>query len=128
VAFGATLLLALIAFTPIVDHYLLGILQVSPELARSAVPGLRVALLLPALTALQSWLRGLLMRDETTTSIYQAMGLNLAVTGAVVGCGVILKPPGLQMAFVALTVAMLAELAFLGWRSRKELVSMTVHR
>lgn len=126
VAVGAMLLLALIAFTPLVDHYLREILNVSPELARSVVPGLRVALLLPGLTALQSWLRGLLMRREATASIYQAMGLNLAVTGAVVVLGVILRPPGVQMAFVALTVAMLAEVAFLGSRARRKVGLPTV--
>jgi hypothetical protein len=92
--------------------------SVPQELVRFVVSGLQAALLLPGLTALQSWLRGLLMKDEATDSIYQAMGINLVVTVMVLLLGVTVNAPGVQMAAVALTVAMMAELAFLGWRAR----------
>jgi hypothetical protein len=119
VAIGAVLLLALIAFTPLIDLYLGEIAGISPELARFVIPGLRAALLLPGLTALQSWLRALLMKEEATTSIYQAMGLNLVFTAVILVLGVMLGAPGIQMAALALTVAMLAELVFLDKRTRR---------
>jgi hypothetical protein len=124
VALGSVALLGLIAFTPVIDYYLSEIAGVSSELASSVVPGLRAALLLPGLTALQSWLRALLIKGDATTSIYQAMGLNLAITTVVLVVGILLEAPGIQMAAVALSVAMLAELAFLGRRTRRSMLSL----
>jgi hypothetical protein len=124
VALGSVLVLALIAFTPLVDIYLIDIAGVSSELAGFVVPGVRAALLIPGLTTLQSWLRALLMKGEDTTSIYQAMGINLFVTAVTLVAGVALNAPGIQMAAVALTVAMLAELILLGWRTKPVVVRL----
>lgn len=124
VSLGAVLVLALIAFTPLADLYLTHVTSVTSELAGFVVPGLKLALLIPGLTALQSWLRALLMKGEATASIYQAMGLNLAITAVMVALGVALELPGIQMAAVALTVAMLVELAFLGGRTSRVLVAL----
>lgn len=118
VALGAVLVLALIAFTPLADLYLTHVTGLTPELAGFVVPGLQVALLLPGLTALQSWLRALLMKGEATSSIYQAMGVNLLVTAVALQLGAVLEAPGVQMAAVALSVAMVVELAFLGRRAQ----------
>ncbi len=119
IAMGAVLALALIAFTPLADLYLLEVAGVSPELAGFVVPGLQAALLIPGLTALQSWLRALLMKGEATSSIYQAMGINLTVTAGTLALGVALGAPGVQVAAVALTLAMLVELALLRRRARR---------
>jgi hypothetical protein len=127
VALGSVLVLALIAFTPLADLYLREVTSVSPELAGFVVPGLQAALLLPGLTALQSWLRALLMKGEATSSIYQAMGINLAVTAGALVAGVAVQAPGIQMAAVALTVAMLVELAFLGQRTRRVIGSLATN-
>jgi hypothetical protein len=121
---GAILVLGLIAFTPLANLYLQEIAGVSSELASFVIPGLQMALLLPGLTVLQSWLRGLLMKGEATASIYQAMGINLVVTAVALTLGVALRAPGIQMAAVALTVAMLAELVFLGRRTRRVMVTL----
>jgi hypothetical protein len=80
---------------------------------------LRVSLLLPGLTALQSWLRALLIKGESTTSIYQAMALNLVITALALTLGVILRAPGVQMGAIALTIAMLIESLFLASRTRR---------
>ena len=122
VAIGSILTLACIAFTPLVDIYLSDIAGVSSELADFIIPGVRAALLIPGLTTLQSWLRALLMKGEATTSIYQAMGINLLVTALALIAGVVLNAPGIQMAAVALTVAMLAELGFLRQRAKRAVV------
>jgi hypothetical protein len=119
VTVGSVLVLALIAFTPLADFYLRKITGVSSELIGFVLPGLRVSLLLPGLTALQSWLRALLIKGESTTSIYQAMALNLVVTALALALGVILRAPGVQMGAVALTVAMLVESLFLVSRTRR---------
>ena len=119
VATGAVSLLGLIAFTPLGRLYLTYVTGVSNALATFAIPGMQAALLIPGLTALQSWQRALLMKGESTASIYQAMGINLSVTGAALFAGVALRAPGVEMAAIALTAAMLAELGFLGQRTRR---------
>lgn len=121
VALGSVLLLTSIAFTPLADLYLAEIAGISSELAHFVVPGLQAALLIPGLTALQSWLRALLMKSESTSSIYQAMGINLGITAVALWLGVQLQAPGVQMAAIALTIAMLVELVFLNWRMRQAL-------
>lgn len=122
VAIGSILALAFIAFTPLVDIYLTDFAGISSELAGFIVPGVRAALLIPGLTTLQSWLRALLMKGEATTSIYQAMGVNLLVTALALIAGVVLNAPGIRMAAVALTVAMLAELVFLRQRAKRAVI------
>jgi hypothetical protein len=119
VVVGSVLVLALIAFTPLADFYLREVAGVSSELAGFVLPGLRVSLLLPGLTALQSWLRALLIKGESTTSIYQAMALNLVITALALKLGVILRAPGVQMGAIALTIAMLIESLFLASRTRR---------
>jgi hypothetical protein len=119
VALGSAVLLALIAFTPVADIYLLDLTGVTEELAAFVTPGLQTALLIPGLTALQSWLRALLMKGEATTPIYQAMALNLAATVIVVIVGIVLDAPGIQMASVAMTIAMVFELLLLAWWSQR---------
>jgi hypothetical protein len=118
VALGSVLVLALVVFTPLVDVYLAEIAGVSSGLAGFVVPGVQAALLIPGLTTLQSWLRALLMKGEATKSIYQAMGLNLIVTAVALVAGVTLNAPGIQMAALALTVALVFELVFLARSAR----------
>jgi hypothetical protein len=91
---------------------------IASDIAGFVMPGVRVALLIPGVTTLQSWLRALLMKGEATKSIYQAMAINLIVTAVVLIAGIVLEAPGIEMAAIALTVAMLVELAYLGWRTR----------
>jgi hypothetical protein len=125
VAVGSVLVLILIAFTPVADFVLHEIMGMSTELASFAVPGLRAALLLPGLTALRSWQRGLLMKGDATSSVYRAMGLNLVITAVALGLGVIFDAPGVQMAAIAMTVALVAELVFLAWRTRDVMAPLT---
>ena len=115
----------MIAFTPLGDLYLREITGVSADLASFVIPGLRAALLVPGLTALQSWLRALLMKGEATASIYQAMALNLLVTAVALGSGVAINAPGIEMAAIVLTVAMLVESVFLGQRTRRVIPRLT---
>jgi hypothetical protein len=115
----STLVLALLAFTPLANVYLREITGISSELIGFVVPGLRVSLLMPGLTVLHSWQRARLMKGESTSSIYQAMTLNLVVTAAALALGVALHAPGVQMGAFALTVAMLAELFYLSSRTRR---------
>lgn len=118
VAAGSSAALALVAFTPLLTLYLLYVTGVTPELAVFILPGVMFGLLVPALQAIQSWQRGVLMAGHVTGQVYWGMGLNLVVTVLVIGLGVWQQTVGAPTAAIALTAGMAAELAYLYWRVR----------
>jgi ABC-type uncharacterized transport system permease subunit len=91
---------------------------VTPELARYIVPGVMVGVFIPALHAIENWLRGVLMMGKATGDIYWGMGLNLLVTALVLGIGVLWQASGVPAAAMALTAGMIAEAIYLLWRAR----------
>lgn len=118
VAVGAAAGLALAAFTPLLTLYLRYITSVPPDLTGFILPGAAVGLLVPALQAVLSWQRGVLMTGKATGDVYWGMGLNLLVTAAGIGAGVFTQSPGVVAAVFAVTAGMVAEVFYLGWRVR----------
>lgn len=90
VALGATLALGLLAFTPLAVLFTERLLALNVELAMPVVFGLQLCLLLPALTAYGSYLRGALIYAKRTSAVYKGMALNLAVNAAGLAIGVLL--------------------------------------
>jgi hypothetical protein len=88
-----------------------------------ALRGLGLFLLLPALTVVISWLRGLLINQEATPAVNWGTVINLAVTAVVLAAGVLLNVPGIPAAAVALTLALVIELAFL-WQRTRQILAM----
>jgi hypothetical protein len=118
VAAGSSAALALVTFTPLLMWYLLYVTGVPSELAAFVIPGAVVGLLIPALQAIQSWQRGVLMTGKATGHVYWGMGINLLTTALLVTLGVVWQLPGVPIAAAALTVGMIAEMIYLGWRVR----------
>lgn len=111
---GATSLAALLlAFTPALDLYLRTVISLDPQLWSYVRGGLQVLLLLPGITALTSWLRGLLVAAGTTSNVYRGMGVNLVVNGSLLLLGVAFQLPGILVAAVSLIVASAAEYLYL---------------
>lgn len=114
---GATTLATLIlAVTPLLDLHLRYVMSLAPELWSYVRIGLQVACLLPALTALTSWLRGLLVAAKKPATVYQGMGVNLLVNCATLLVGVALDLPGVPTAAVGLLLAIGLEYLYLRWR------------
>ncbi len=118
VAAGSSIILALVTFTPLLTLYLLYVTGVTLALAAFILPGVLFGLLVPALQAIQSWQRGVLMAGQATGHVYWGMGLNLVVTVLVLSLGVWWQTRGAPTAAIALTIGMAAELAYLNWRVR----------
>jgi hypothetical protein len=118
VAMGASLALTLMVFTPLVNYFLLDLTGVTLELTYFIIPGVAAGLTLPALQAIQSWQRGLLMVARTTADIYWGMGINLLATGLVLSVGIMQGAPGAPAAAIALSLGLVAEIMFLWWRVR----------
>lgn len=113
VALGTSTATALLALTPLLDLYLGVVISLEPMLWGYVHTGLLLLILLPGLTALTSWLRGLLVAQGTTGSVYRGMGVNLAVNSTVLGLGVMLSLPGMQVAAVGLLLATVVEYVYL---------------
>jgi progressive ankylosis protein len=103
----------LVVATPLSTLYVRHIAGLPENLSRFVMPAVLFALALPFINSIHSWLRGLLMAAHSTKVIYWGMGLNLAVTAALVLIGGLLQAPGAQAAVVAFTAAFVTEILFL---------------
>ena len=80
-AASATLILAAIAATPLHQLWFRDISALPPELVALGTSALWIALPLPALSVLQSWLSGILVNQHQTRGISEAVAVALAANG-----------------------------------------------
>ena len=110
----------LIAATPLGSIWFGHITGLSDDLLSLARAGLWFALLLPGLTALQSWYQGIVMHHKRTNAITEAVILYLIVTVSILFAGVAWgQMRGIYVALFAMTVGEVVRLGWLAWRSRK---------
>mgnify|MGYP003974569029 CR=1 FL=1 len=119
---GTTLVLLLIAATPLSRLWLEDISALSPDLFLLARNGLWIALLLPALNTLQSWYQGALLNSGKTRGISEAVALYLFITGLALWGGVVWgKIIGLYIGLIAFCLGMLFQTFWLWVRSKETL-------
>lgn len=110
----------LVAATPLGSMWFGRITGLSPELLTMARAGLWFAVLLPGLSAIQSWFQGIVMHNKRTNAITEAVVLYLLVTVPILFAGVAWgRVPGIYVALFAMTVGEFARLGWLAWRSRE---------
>jgi Na+-driven multidrug efflux pump len=110
----------LIAATPLGSIWLGRITGLSGELLSLARTGLWLAVLLPGLSALQSWFQGIIMVHKQTRALTEAVVLYLAVTASILFAGVAWgQARGVYVALVAMTVGEVVRTVWLAWRSRE---------
>ena len=110
----------LIAATPLGSIWFGRITGLSDDLLSLARAGLWFALLLPGLSALQSWFQGVIMHHKRTNAITEAVVLYLIVTVSILIAGVAWgRMRGIYVALFAMTMGELVRLGWLAWRSRK---------
>lgn len=114
-----TMWMAALLFTPLADFYVFVVQDMTAATGNLIVGVLPLFLLFPAMTAVTSWLRGLLIKNKTTTAVNWGMGINLATTAVILALGLALKGDGLTTAAIALNVAILFELIYLGVRMQR---------
>lgn len=123
-------LLVLLAFTPALNFYTQTLLGVPESLLPSIALGTSLAIALPLFTALQSYIRARLMLNDTTSPIYQGMGVGFVLTALIVWVGIQAELPAIAVASIAMTGGITAELAFL-WvaytRSLPQKTPLTAH-
>jgi hypothetical protein len=114
--------MALLVVTPALRVYLRAIAGIPDHLSRFVVPGLLLALAIPYINAVHSWLRGMLMYARRTRIVYWGMGLNLTVTATLILAGVVLRAPGAETAALALTVALAVEIYYLRRKLQRSVI------
>ena len=114
-----TILLALMAATPLSTLWFGSVSALSPNLTALARTGLWIALPIPALNLLQSWYQGTIVHSRHTRGITEAVVVYLLTSGSVLWVGVIWgQIAGLYVGLGAFAVSMLTQTAWLWWRSR----------
>jgi hypothetical protein len=113
-----TVATATFVLTPLSDRYLFGVQDMTVAVGEPARHALTLFIFFPALATFASWMRGLLISERETKEVNLGMAVNLIVTAIVLGVGLLRNLAGLPTAAVALNLASLCEILFLGWRSR----------
>ena len=114
-----TVWMVALAFTPLAHFYVFVVQDMKAVTGDLIVRVIPLFLLFPAMTAGTSWLRGLLIKNKTTTAVNWGMGINLSTTAVILAIGLALKGDGLTTAAIALNVAILFELIYLGVRMQR---------
>jgi hypothetical protein len=113
IGMACSLAMLLFAVSPLAGLYVRHVAGLPANLSRFVMPAVMVALPLPFINSIHSWLRGMLMAAHSTKVIYWGMGLNLAATALLIFLGALLKAPGAPAAVVAFTAAFILEILFL---------------
>jgi len=113
--------ITLFTFSPLARLYLFGVQDMTVDVGTLAQNSLIYFLPFPALTVIGMWLRGVLINGRKTTPVNMAMAVNMVVTVIVLVTGLANQWPGLPTAAVALSLAVLAEIIYLGWRAQQYL-------
>jgi hypothetical protein len=117
--FATTLMMVIIAATPLATIWFGLISGLALPLVALAHTALWLALPLPGLNVLQSWYQGALVNARSTRAVTEAMGIFLLTTSALLWAGVVWgQLAGLYIGLVAFGVGSFAQTAWLWLRSR----------
>jgi hypothetical protein len=116
---GTTLIMLLVAATPLSQLWFEQFSGLSPALANLAVLGMWIALPLPAFTVLQSWYQGIILHSRKTNSITEAVIVFLVTCSGLLWSGVFWGGiTGLYIGLAAFVAANLTQTGWLWFRSR----------
>jgi hypothetical protein len=114
---GFTLLLGLVAFTPLYGDMMGGVYNLAPDLQDLALPGTRLMAILPLVMGIQALLRGRLIRGGCTSVVRTAMTLNVLTLGGTLLLGTaVWSLPGVTLAAAATLAGQVVELAWLRFK------------
>ena len=113
-----TLLHALLAFTPLYDLVVVGLLRPPAEVVAPARWGLMVMLPFTWSIAYRRFHQGLLIRHGHSFAVSIGTTLRLLAILLGVGVGLLLGAPGIVVGTMGIAGGVLTEAAFIGWRVR----------
>jgi len=122
---STSLLLLVIAATPLGAFWFEQISALPPHLSIIASASLWVALPIPGLNVLMSWYQGILVHNRRTRAISEAMAIFLLIAGGILLGGVLWgNITGLYVGLAAFGIGMLGQTAWLWRRSRSKIQDM----
>ena len=102
---AVTVLITILAFTPLADLWFVNVSGLSQELADMSYLPLKIMILLPAFTVLLNYQRSLLLINRTTGPISTATAIELiSIIAILLVCTVFLNMTGVVAAAIAFTV------------------------
>ena len=102
---AVTVLITILAFTPLADLWFVNVSGLSQELADMSYLPLKIMILLPAFTVLLNYQRSLLLINRTTGPISAATAIELiSIIAILLVCTVFLNMTGVVAAAIAFTV------------------------
>jgi hypothetical protein len=115
-------ILLIMGITPLAGLYFTYLIGISPELTQIAISGAQAGILLPLMTALLYYYRGILTAQKLTVPITAGMVVELLVMALVLFGGVYLQFSGVLVAAAALTagIAVDALLLFIYIKTKRE--------
>lgn len=117
-----TILLLIVAATPISRLWFGAVQGLNPTLVDIAVLGLWIALPMPGLNVLQSWYQGAIVNGKRTRGVTEAVFIFLVVMSLLLVSGAIWgQTTGLYVTLAAFSISMLIQTVWLWFRSRKTL-------
>ncbi len=123
-AAATSLVLVVIAATPLSNFWFEQVSALNPHLASLARNAIWLAIPLPALSVFQSWFQGNILHDRRTRGITEAVVLYLITSAAVLAGGVIFgRATGLYVGMMSLVAGTLVQTGWLWWRSRPAIES-----
>src|SRR5207249_3217422 len=114
-----TLLLAVMAVTPLGTIWFEQVSALPPALGALARTGLWLALPWPALSVYQSWYQGAIVHSRRTRAVTESVALSLAVSALILGAGIAARRgSGLPVAVAALVIGNAVQVGWLAARGR----------
>jgi len=114
-----SILILLMNATPIAEFYFTKVSALPPDLSRLAKTGLWFSLLIPGLNTLQSWYQGVILFNQKTRGITEAVIIFILVITGMYWVGVYLNSIiGLYVGIGSYVVGMLIQTIWLWYRSR----------
>jgi hypothetical protein len=124
-AVAVTLLLLVVAATPLATVWFERVTGLRADLAVLSRRGLWVAVLMPAVAVLQSWYQGLIVHSRRTRGITEAVVIYLLTNVAVLWGGVLWnRMAGLYVGLAAVSLGRLMQTVWLWYRSRPAMESV----
>ncbi len=113
-------LLLLLTMTPLSHFWFHTVAGLSPDLVQLGTTSLWLAVLMPALTVLESWYQGILIQSHQTRAVTESVVIFLVGSVAVLVTGITLQIwPGIYVSLLATLVGFGCQTMWLGIRSKQ---------
>jgi hypothetical protein len=122
---GASLVLGVLAFTPLAGFYFGRLIGLPDNLRAFTDPAIVLMVPYPFLLACEVMLRGFLIKHQRTSAARLAMACYMLVLGTALAAGVVVQAgTGVQIAAAATVLAITAEVSLLAWQALPVLHAM----